>query len=85
MGETRLTHGWGSDGSPSHLMPVKRMLNTAEAAVYVGLAKSTLDKLRTLSSDGPPFCKLGRRIAYAVDDLDTWLMAHRRRSTAEAA
>jgi len=60
-------------------------LNTLAAARYVGLAKSTLDKLRTTSSDGPRFLKLGRRVVYSVADLDAWLAAHRRCSTSDSS
>ncbi len=43
-----------------------------EAAEYVGLSKSTLDKLRCFGG-GPRYLKLGRAVVYAKSDLDAWL------------
>lgn len=50
------------------------------AAQYLGIATSTLAKLR-MSGDGPIFCKIGRRVVYRVDDLNEWLATRRRKST----
>ena len=51
----------------------RRVLRTEEAAAYVGLSASTLEKKR-LSGTGPRFVKLGgRAIGYDRADLDTWL------------
>jgi predicted DNA-binding transcriptional regulator AlpA len=61
---------------------IRKVLNTHQAAEYVGLSASTLEKLR-LSGGGPCFIKLGKRVAYHVDDLDSWLAANRRRSTSD--
>ena len=47
-------------------------LNAAQAAGVLGLAQSTLAKLR-LSGDGPVYCKLGRRVVYRRADLEAWL------------
>ncbi len=53
------------------------------AAKYVGLAQSTLNKLR-LTRDGPPFVKVGlRAVAYRRSDLDAWLASRVRRSTSD--
>lgn len=57
-------------------------LNVDEAATYIGLSPSTLNKLRVFGG-GPVFLKLGRRVAYDVADLDTWLASKRRRSTSD--
>jgi hypothetical protein len=48
------------------------LLDTAGAARYVGLAKSTLEKLRVFGG-GPPFIKARRLVRYRPDDLDVWL------------
>jgi len=53
------------------------------AANYLGLAVSTLNKLRC-TGGGPVFLKLGRAVRYDPGDLDEWLAAHRVRSTSEA-
>jgi predicted DNA-binding transcriptional regulator AlpA len=55
-------------------------LDTAAAANYVGLGKSTLDKLR-LTGAGPSYSKYGRRVVYDPDDLDSWSEKHKRAST----
>jgi predicted DNA-binding transcriptional regulator AlpA len=59
-----------------------RCIRTAEAANYIGLSKSTLEKLR-VTGDGPEYAALGRVVVYRVADLDNWVMAHKRRSTSE--
>lgn len=56
-------------------------LRVAEAAEHLRLSKSTLDKLRC-HGGGPTYFKLGRAIVYAQADLDTWMAARRRASTA---
>lgn len=55
-------------------------IRVAEAAKYVGLSKSSLDKLR-MGADGPAFFKVGRAVIYSTHDLDTWLANKRRAST----
>jgi hypothetical protein len=59
-------------------------LATAAAARHVGLAKSTLAKLRCRGGS-PTFLRLGRKIVYVRADLDAWLDARRARNTAEAS
>ncbi|MCK1275875.1 helix-turn-helix domain-containing protein [Bradyrhizobium sp. 61] len=59
-------------------------LKVPEAAAHLRLSKSTLDKLRC-HGGGPSYFKLGRTIVYALVDLDSWMAARRRESTADAA
>lgn len=59
-------------------------LRTQDAAVYTGLAKSTLEKLR-VTGGGCPYIRIGRVVVYDPDDLDEWLAAHRRTSTSDVA
>lgn len=60
-------------------------LRTADAAAYLGLGKSTLERLRW-SGGGPKFRVLGARVVtYAVPDLDDWASQRVRLSTSEAA
>ena len=66
--------------TPEALGPYRKKLSTAQAAEYLGLGKSTLDKLR-IAGGGPPFIKIGSRVLYDVDDLDAWLVQHKRAST----
>ena len=58
------------------------VLNAGQVAERIGLSESTLAKLR-LSGDGPPYCKLGRRVVYRPDDIDAWIDSNRRCSTSE--
>ena len=49
-----------------------RLLTTAQAAEYTGLAKQTLHQKR-VSGGGPKFCKIGRTVRYRKEDLDAWV------------
>jgi predicted DNA-binding transcriptional regulator AlpA len=65
------------------MQATQRVLRTQEAAEYVGLSASTLEKFR-LTGDGPVYQKSGPKIVvYRVEDLDAWLNAGRRRSTSD--
>jgi predicted DNA-binding transcriptional regulator AlpA len=58
-------------------MAVRRILRTPDAAEYVGLAESTLEKHR-VAGTGPRFIRLGSRaVGYDIRDLDAWLDGHR--------
>ena len=63
----------------------RRKLSTPEAAAYIGLGESTLNKSRVTKTVGstpaPPYIKLGARVLYDADDLDQWLAQNKRRST----
>ena len=59
-------------------------LRTADAAEYIGLSSSLLEKLRC-NGGGPVFRRLGqRRVVYAREDLDRWVSENGRTSTADA-
>jgi predicted DNA-binding transcriptional regulator AlpA len=58
-------------------------LTAGEAAKALGLASSTLAKLR-LSGNGPIYCKLGRRVVYRREDLSAWLASRVARNTSDA-
>ena len=49
----------------------QRYLTNDEAADYLRLSPRTLEKQRVLGG-GPKFRKFGRRVMYAVADLDAW-------------
>jgi hypothetical protein len=59
-------------------------LRTPDAARFVGLSPRTLEKLR-VHGGGPPYSRPPGRhfVVYAVDDLEQWLGAGRRRTTSE--
>ena len=61
----------------------KRILRTPEAADYVGLSPSTLEKKR-IDGSGPEFIRLGgRAVGYDLHALDSWLDGQRRTSTSD--
>jgi Helix-turn-helix domain len=57
-------------------------LTTPQAAAFVGLGVSSLEKLRVVGG-GPAFLKIGRRVVYDALDLERWVAKHRRSSTSE--
>ena len=58
-------------------------LSANEAARHLGVAVSTLAKMRC-SGGSPRFFKLGARVCYSRADLDEWLHARSIRHTSEA-
>ncbi|WP_299478093.1 helix-turn-helix domain-containing protein [uncultured Roseibium sp.] len=65
----------------SRLYETSPKLTTRDVADYLGLAVSTLNKMR-LSGNGPTFIKLGpRRVVYDLQDVEAWVAARRRKST----
>ncbi|MGM4877047.1 helix-turn-helix transcriptional regulator [Bradyrhizobium sp. 956_D2_N1_5] len=61
---------------------LKNLVDTHGAAKHIALSASTLNKLRVYGG-GPRFYKLGRRVAYDLADLNSWLDGRRRQSTSE--
>ncbi len=60
----------------------RRMLRVGEAAKFLALSASFLNKLRC-SGGGPAFRKIGRAVLYDPADLEAWLFARRRVSTSD--
>jgi predicted DNA-binding transcriptional regulator AlpA len=61
----------------------RRVLRQREAARFLGLAESTVEKLR-LTGAGPRFVKLGARaVGYDRDDLVKWIEARKVANTSE--
>jgi len=54
---------------------VKTLLNTPEAAEFLGISASTMAQWRMLNK-GPSFVKLGTRVMYRQIDLEAWLEAN---------
>lgn len=65
-------------------MSNRKYLTTEEAADRLSLSARTLEAWRVKRSDGPPYVKLGRRVAYPIEELDKWAQAKLLHSTAEA-
>ena len=55
------------------------MLTTDEAASYLNLHPSTLEKGRQSHRKGlfPPFYRIGKAVRYRLADLEAWLDANR--------
>jgi len=60
----------------------QRYLRTPDAALILGLSARTLEKHRCYGT-GPVFHKLGGRVVYALDDLQSWAEQGVRRSTSD--
>jgi predicted DNA-binding transcriptional regulator AlpA len=60
-----------------------RIFRTRDAARYLGLAESTLEKWRVFGG-GPRWVRLGRRaVGYPLSDLDDFTSRNYRRSTSD--
>jgi len=59
-----------------------RFLRTPEAARFLGLSGRTLEKHRTYGT-GPAYRKLGGRVVYAVEDLQSWADLGAKSSTSD--
>jgi len=63
--------------------PKHSLLTEKQAAPYIGMScsflrQSRMNGKRLNRTPGPPFLKIGRKVLYLADDLDAWLLAHRR-------
>lgn len=68
--------------SASKILAFPQYLTPQQAADYLGMSKSFLDKAR-VHGDGPPYFKIGNRVRYRRDELDAWMEAHRMSNTSE--
>ena len=59
----------------------KVRMRTADAAAYLGVSTSYLEK-RRMSGDGPAYLKIGHAVVYEVATLDAWVAQHQRTNTA---
>lgn len=59
-----------------------RYLRTKEAADFLSLSPRTLEKHRTYGT-GPAYRKLGGRVVYAIDDLQSWVQCGAVTSTSD--
>jgi excisionase family DNA binding protein len=60
----------------------KRLFTVVEAASYLSLSASTLNRLR-VNGGGPRYAKLGGKILYDLRDLDQWIEDSKRASTSD--
>jgi hypothetical protein len=59
-----------------------RMLGVREAAVYLNVSQSWLNK-RRIYGHGPRYTKFGRRVNYLITDLDDFAASNRRQNTSQ--
>ena len=64
------------------LASARRYLTNEEAAEFLRLSPRTLEKHRILGT-GPRFRKFGRRVLYALADLEAWADARTSSMTGE--
>ena len=67
---------------PASEPPTQYYLNNTQAAAYLNLSPRTLEKQRVIGG-GPWFRKFGRRVVYALADLDAWADERRCGSTSD--
>jgi predicted DNA-binding transcriptional regulator AlpA len=60
----------------------RRYLRVPEAAHYLGVSASLLNRLR-MTGDGPRYAKISTTVTYDIEDLDTWRASKLRNSTSE--
>lgn len=73
-----------SQTTEANMTPSNKM-RVSDAALYIGLAQSTLNKMRCFGG-GPRFVKAGPRIViYDRIDVDEWLESRKCKSTSEYA
>ena len=51
-------------------------LDTKNAANYIGVSDSLLNKLRQ-TGDGPQYCKVGKKVVYLTKDLKRYIKSKR--------
>jgi predicted DNA-binding transcriptional regulator AlpA len=59
-----------------------RYLRTPDAARFVGLSIRTLEKHRIYGT-GPRYSKLGGRVVYRLEDLQSWVESGAKASTSD--
>jgi predicted DNA-binding transcriptional regulator AlpA len=60
---------------------IPELINTEQLARKLGLKPNTLAQWR-LAGSGPQYVKIGRRVRYRVTDVQGWITAQNRQSTA---
>lgn len=72
----------GTSMQPAAAVQPQRYLTNDEAAAYLRLSPRTLEKQRVIGG-GPRFRKFGRRVMYAIADLDAWADQHSFEATSD--
>ncbi len=80
--DRRPTLRWRMIMSANRALSSPQYLRTPDAALHLGLSPRTLEKHRCYGT-GPAFHKLGGRVVYTIDALDSWAALGLRRSTSD--
>ena len=82
--QARITPGESPSGNNLAATPkgFSRRLHRKQAAEYLGVSLSWLDKAR-LTGLGPPYIAIGGRILYDSRDLEIFLQSNKHTSTSE--
>ena len=56
---------------------VPEFINPMQASTFLSLPHRTLENLRVVGRDGPPFSRIGRLVRYRVSDLVAWMEGNR--------
>ena len=67
---------------PQNTSSSNALMTVQQAADYLGLAVSTLNKWRCLGG-GPVFLKMGRAVRYRQKNLDSYMETAERQSTSD--
>ena len=57
-------------------------INRTATATALNISPRTLEKW-AVTGEGPPFYKLGGRVLYDIEDIETWVSSRRRSSTSQ--
>jgi hypothetical protein len=81
-----ITTGGAVTAAESAALARDRYLSVTDAAAFLGVSVSWLNRLRG-NGGGPAFSKLSPRgrVTYRLGDLIDWATAHRRTSTSDIA
>jgi hypothetical protein len=70
------------NSASSEQITQRAKLSVCDAAAYLNMSKSWLDK-RRLDGNGPRYLKIGRRICYDLADLELFAGSQKRQHTSE--
>jgi hypothetical protein len=70
-------------GDAGQMTEITIGISASGAARLLGLSESTLAKLR-VNGNGPTYCKLGRRVVYHAEDLQSWRESRLAHNTSDA-
>jgi hypothetical protein len=85
--QSKLSHGAPQQAGVGNISAATpkgflRLLHRKQAAVFLGVSLSWLDKAR-ISGLGPVFVKMGGRVLYDSRDLEAFIDSNRHSSTSE--